>query len=272
MALIHIGFFSEVMGMCMSCDVILPQYSQSLIGMKTAEATGPRKVLYLLHGASDDHTIWQRRTSIERYAAPLGLAVVMPAAHLSSYADMAHGQKFYTYISQELPQKMREFFGFSDRREDNYIAGLSMGGAGCLKIGLANPDKFSAIGCFSAGANLGPRKGAPNRTGNPRFAKRQLMVYGDRKLEGTEEDTLGNAEKLVKAGGPFPRIYHACGDQDFVLESAHATRDFFTAIEGNPFEYVYEEDPGAHTWEFWDEHIQTFLKFLNLEKTEGVRN
>ena len=93
MALIHVGFFSEVMGMCMSCDVILPQYSQSLIGMKTAEATGPRKVLYLLHGASDDHTIWQRRTSIERYAAPLGLAVVMPAAHLSSYADMAHGQK-----------------------------------------------------------------------------------------------------------------------------------------------------------------------------------
>ena len=182
MALIHVGFFSEVMGMCMSCDVILPQYSRSLIGMQTAETAGPKKVLYLLHGASDDHTIWQRRTSIERYAAPLGLAVVMPAAHLSSYADMAHGQKFYTYISQELPKIMQNFFGFSDKREDNYIAGLSMGGAGCMKIGLANPDKFSAIGCFSAGAsNL--RK---NPNPNPRFAKRQLMVYGDRKLEGTD--------------------------------------------------------------------------------------
>ena len=267
MALIHVGFFSEVMGMCMSCDVILPQYSRSLIGMNTAEASGPRKVLYLLHGASDDHTIWQRRTSIERYAAPLGLAVVMPAAHLSSYADMAHGQKFYTYISQELPKIMRGFFGFSDKREDNYIAGLSMGGAGCLKIGLANPDRFSAIGCFSAGAsNL--RKNNPN----PRFAKRQLMVYGDRKLEGTEEDTLGNAKKLVKAGGPFPRIYHACGSEDFLKENAQATRDFFMGFEGNPFDYVYEENPGAHTWEFWDEHIQHFLKYLKLEKTEGVRN
>ena len=102
--------------------------------------------------------------------------------------------------------------------------------------------------------------------------KVEAVIADTRKLEGTEEDTFGNAEKLVKAGGPFPRIYHACGDQDFVLESAHATRDFFTAIDGNPFEYVYEEDPGAHTWEFWDEHIQHFLKYLNLEKTEGVRN
>ena len=268
MALIHIGFFSEVMGMCMSCDVILPQYSRSLIGMKTSEAAGPKKVLYLLHGASDDHTIWQRRTSIERYAAPLGLAVVMPAAHLSSYADMAHGQKFYTYISEELPRKMREFFGFSDKREDNYIAGLSMGGAGCLKIGIANPDKFSAIGCFSAGAS-NARKA---NSANPRFAKRQLMIYGDRKLEGTEEDTLGNAKKLVEAGGPFPRIYHACGDEDFLKENAHATRDFFMGLKDNPFDYVYEENPGAHTWEFWDEHVQHFLKYLNLEKTEGVRN
>ena len=268
MALIHVGFFSEVMGMCMSCDVILPQYSRSLIGMQTAETAGPKKVLYLLHGASDDHTIWQRRTSIERYAAPLGLAVVMPAAHLSSYADMAHGQKFYTYISQELPKIMQNFFGFSDKREDNYIAGLSMGGAGCMKIGLANPDKFSVIGCFSAGAsNL--RK---NSNPNPRFAKRQLMVYGDRKLEGTEEDVLGNAKKIVKEKGPFPRIYHACGEDDFLKENAHATRDFFMGIEGNPFEYVYEEDPGAHTWEFWDEHIQHFLKYIGLEPEKDIRN
>ena len=268
MALVHIGFFSEVMGMCMSCDVILPQYSTSLIGMKTAAAAGPKKVLYLLHGASDDHTIWQRRTSIERYAAPLGLAVVMPAAHLSGYADMVHGQKFYTYISQELPEKMRGFFGFSDKREDNYIAGLSMGGAGCMKIGIANPDKFSAIGCFSAGASNARKNANPN----PRMAKRQLMLYDSRKLEGTEEDVLGNAKKLVENGGPFPRIYHACGDQDFLLENAHATRDFFTGLKGDPFGYVYEENPGAHTWEFWDEHIQHFLKFLALEKTEGVRN
>lgn len=267
MALVHAGFFSEALGMCASCDVIIPQYSRSLIGMKTAQ-TDSRKVLWLLHGASDDQTIWQRRTSIERYAAPLGLAVVMPAAHLSSYADMAHGGKFFTYIADELPQIMRRMFGFSQAREDNYIAGLSMGGAGCLKIGLARPDRYCAIGCLSAGiSNF--RKAAMD---NPNFVRRQQMVYGDRKIEGTEEDARGNAERLVKAGGPLPRIYHACGADDFLLQNAHDTRDFFLSFEGNPFDYTYEEAPGAHTWEFWDEHIQHFLKFLGLEQADGIRN
>ena len=50
----------------------------------------PAKVLYLLHGASDDETIWQRRTSIERYAAPLGLAVVMPAAQRHCVLHASH--------------------------------------------------------------------------------------------------------------------------------------------------------------------------------------
>lgn len=268
MALLHVDFFSDVLGMCTQMDVILPENTRGQIGMEGRAGAGRLKTLYLLHGMSDDHTIWQRRTSIERYAAPLGLAVVMPAAHLSSYADMAHGQKFFTYIADELPRKMREFFGFSHRREDNYIAGLSMGGAGCLKIGLARPDKFSAIGCFSAGASNFRRANADN----PRYAKRQLMVYDGRTLEGTEEDVLGNARRLVEAGGPFPRIYHACGEDDFLKDNAHATRDFFQSIEGNPFDYVYEENPGAHTWEFWDEHVQHFLKYLDLARTEGVRN
>lgn len=269
MALIHIGFFSESLGMCVSCDVILPQQgTKGQIGMAGGVRSEKHPVLWLLHGASDNHTIWQRRTSIERYAAPLGLAVVMPNAHLSSYADMAHGGKYYTYISKELPEKMRQFFPFSEKREDNYIAGLSMGGAGCLKIGLANPDQYAAIGSFSAGAS----NVRPWMSDDPVRRARNERVYGDRKLEGTEEDVLGSAKKIVKAGGPFPRIFHACGSEDFLLENAHATRDFFQSIPGNPFDYTYLEAPGAHTWEFWDEHIQDFLRFLNLSPLENIRN
>ena len=74
---------------------------------------------------------------------------------------------------------------------------------------------------------------------------------------------LGSARRIVEAGGPCPRIYHACGDKDFLLERAHETRDFFQSFPGNPFGYVYDEDPGAHTWEFWDEHLKRFLAFLH---------
>ena len=268
MALIHAGFFSEALGMCASCDVILPQRSAKLIGMRTEAGDGAFPVLWLLHGMSDNHTIWQRRTSIERYAAPLGLAVVMPNAHLSAYADMAHGGKYFTYISEELPRIMRGFFPLSDRREDNFIAGLSMGGAGCLKIGMACPEKYAAIGCLSAGAI---NRHADDEM-NPERVARRKMLYGDRSLEGTEEDVFGNARRIIASGKPAPRVYHACGSSDFLLNSAHETRDFFQSFPGDPFDYTYEEDPGAHTWEFWDEHIQRFLKFLRLEAQGEIRN
>ena len=67
-------------------------------------------LLYLLHGLSDDHTIWLRRTSIERYAAPLGLTVVMPAVHRSFYADERHGHRYWTFLSEELPSLVSSFF------------------------------------------------------------------------------------------------------------------------------------------------------------------
>lgn len=61
---------------------------------------------------------------------------------------MAHGGAFYTYIVEELPVLMRQFFPLSEKREDNFIAGNSMGGYGAMKIGINNPDRYAAIGCF----------------------------------------------------------------------------------------------------------------------------
>ena len=120
MALIHIGFFSEALGMCVNCDVVLPQTASGQIGMAAQARDGRHPTLWLLHGASDDHTVWQRRTSIERYAAPLGLAVVMPAVQLSSYANMAHGGRFYDYVADELPKKTRDAFAKAwEKTKDN---------------------------------------------------------------------------------------------------------------------------------------------------------
>ena len=77
MALLHVDFFSDVLGMCTSADVILPQQTSGQIGMEGKGAEGKLKTMYLLHGMSDDQTIWQRRTSIERYVS-LGLQLLCP--------------------------------------------------------------------------------------------------------------------------------------------------------------------------------------------------
>jgi putative tributyrin esterase len=54
---------------------------------------------YLLHGLSDDHSIWLRRTSIERYVAPFGLTVVMPVVNRSYYTDMVNGVPIFDIVS-----------------------------------------------------------------------------------------------------------------------------------------------------------------------------
>ncbi len=262
MALIHTHFFSESLGMSSAVDVILPQKSNALIGMNTSASSQKHPVLWLLHGASDNHTIWQRRTSIERYVAASGLAVVMPGVHLSMYSDMVHGGKYFTYISEELPKLMRQFFPLSVKREDNYIAGLSMGGAGAMKVGLSRPENYVAIGCLSAGADNHPADMNGDRHMDPKWAATYETAYGNRNLRGTEEDVFANIQKIVDNNGPYPKIFHTVGDDDFLLDAAHYTKKVLEAIPGNPFSYQYEQHPGVHTWEYWDEHIQAFLRFI----------
>lgn len=269
MAFMQVQFFSEILHMAVSADVVLPQAVKKEIGLNSREAgSGKHPVLWLLHGATDDHTTWQRRTSIERYAAKRGLAVVMPSGHLSSYMNMAHGGDFYHYIAEELPEIMRGFFPLSEKREDNFIAGNSMGGYGALKIGVNYPHCYGAIGCFSSGADKGkPIENVGNVFEDETWRMRNFLLYGGKDLTGTSEDMFYMVKKN-KDLSDLPRIFHTCGKDDFIVERAREMRDLFLSLEGNPYHYVYKEYEGMHEWEYWDEHIEEFLEFLNLDAPE----
>src|SRR5215211_3786089 len=154
MAHLRCDFFSDTLGLSTSMTVILPQPTQNQIGMAGAAAEGPPPVLYLLHGLSDDDTIWLRRTSIERYVAPLGLAVVMPQVHRSFYTDEHYGGRYWTFLSEELPDLVGSWFQVSQRREDTFVAGLSMGGYGALKWALRQAGRFAAAACLSGAVNV----------------------------------------------------------------------------------------------------------------------
>lgn len=257
MALMQVDFFSDVLGLSCEATVILPQQEQG-IGMEGSKQQQNYPVLWLLHGMSDDHTIWLRRTSIERYVSELGIAVVMPNAHLSFYSDMAHGPAYFTFMTKELPAIMRGFFPLSEKREDNFICGLSMGGYGAMKLGLTLPDRYAAIGCLSAGnfPHLKPQDGASDTDA-------LLNTIFDRPhwndLIGTEADLYLPAARALSSGKPLPRIYHVCGTEDFLISNVRDTRDWFA---NKAFDYSYREAPGNHNWDFWDCWIQDFLQWL----------
>lgn len=165
MSLIHCEFFSEVLGLSTAMTVILPQSTPQQIGLSGRVRGEVHPTLYLLHGMSDAHTIWVRRTSLERYVAPLGLAVVMPSVHRSFYTDMAHGGNYWTFISEELPMLARSFFPLAPQREGKFVAGLSVGGYGTFKLALSYPERFSRRGQFVGGVGLGLAVQSPSGAG-----------------------------------------------------------------------------------------------------------
>ena len=256
MALLNVSFFSHVLGMCMQMDVILPQRAPG----KPSVSKYP--TLYLLHGMSDDHTRWRRQTSIERYVEDMNLAVVMPTTHLGWYTDMYRGLNYWTYISEELPAVCREFFpAMSDKREDTFAAGLSMGGYGAIKLGLRASGTFSKAASLSGAMDMAdlPKDPPPGRA----FWENIFGPIED--IKGSFNDLLAAATDLKQSGKPLTDIYMWCGTEDFLYEANVKMRDHLTAL-GFPF--IYEDAPGDHQWKYWDEKIQTVLKWLNIDKSE----
>lgn len=123
MAFLTCNFYSEALEVGVTVNVVLPQATRTQVGVNAAVTPGDVPVLYLLHGMSDDHSTWMRYTSIERYAAEAGLAVVMPAVGRSFYANEQHGHHYWDYVSEELPRVVGGLFRVSGRPEATYVAG-----------------------------------------------------------------------------------------------------------------------------------------------------
>ena len=264
MALIHCNFYSETLGVACFMNVIIPQSSFSQGKENSRQKAEGYPVLYLLHGMSDDHTIWQRRTSIERYVTPLNIVVVMPAVNRSFYTDMAYGPKYWTFISEELPYIVKNFFHISDKREDTYVAGLSMGGYGAFKLALTYPDRYAAAASLSGAVDIAGLVKEMHeeyvKTNNENMITDAKLIFGDYlNVEGSENDLFYLAEKVAKSEEPKPRLYQCCGTEDFLYRHNVKFRDFCRKLS---LDLVYEEESGTHEWGYWDKKIQSALKFM----------
>jgi len=194
MALLTCHFFSEALGVSTAATVLLPESARGQIGMGGADVEGPPPVLYLLHGLSDDETIWTRRTSIERYVAERGLAVVMPRGGRSMYADEVHGGGYWTFLTQELPRAVQQFFRVSDRREDTFVAGLSMGGYGAFKWALREPWRFAAAASLSGALVVGGERA--------RFVRKQATQLASKmRFIGAQFEALLTDDLWLRSAG-----------------------------------------------------------------------
>ena len=245
MALFRCAFKSKVLGASAAFNVVLPD-----------DCCEDIPVVLLLHGLSGDQDEWLRYSSVERYARSRGMALVMPAAGKSWYCDMKYGDRVYTYIAHELMEYVRRVFPVSQKREKTFVAGLSMGGYGALKIALRESDRFAACGAFSGATDILARFALGDRHAQG------VAIWGEQYLEaipGSVDDTYELARQLEAAGKPKPWIYQSCGTEDKRLRENHLFRDF---IRDRGYRYEYYEGPGAHNWDFWDVEIVKALDFF----------
>ena len=268
MALIQCGFYSDSLQKNTTVHLVLPSPAPDdlLFGRdtKTLYADGRRwQSLYLLHGSYSGGSDWLRHTNVERYAQKYQLALVMPSAENSRYVDMYRGESYLSYISKELPAFLRTIFPLSDRREDTFIAGLSMGGYGAFLAALTAPETFSRAASLSGSLDIrGFLRGQqPHISKMPRSYLRAL--FEDPMNVPDEYDLPSLLAGHAAAGSLMPDLYLSCGTEDFNLP---ANDSFYQEASALGASLRYDKHPGGHDWDYWDTHIKDVLAWLQGER------
>ncbi len=270
MSLVTMNFESQYLNSNHEISIILPNKPRNIEAKNYYESKKKYKVLWLLHGTFGDHTDWLRRTNIELYACEKDLIVVMPSALNSNYSNWDKsmlGFSMFDYFTKELMPLVYNWFPASDKREDNFIAGLSMGGRGTIKFAVNHPEKFAAAAVLSAAPvdfhNLTEEY---LQQDNP-FSHRMLSMVEnagglDKFIMSTEN--VWDIIDMLAGSGKLPRLLFACGKDDtMIYENLKVFKKHADEI-GLKAEYL-TLDGYKHEWRFWDIAIQHALDFFGLE-------
>lgn len=243
MAYATMNYFSRSLVKASSFNIVFPD---------DPKVPRPWAVFYLLHGLSDDHTIWMRRTSIERYVEGLPLAVVMPDGGRGWYTNAIEGSAHEDDLVKDIVGLVDRTFPVKADRSGRAIGGLSMGGYGAVKVGLKHHEIFGSINSHSGALGfLRPE----NRARASELSPESTRIFGENP-SGGPEDPFAIVEKLDH--GRIPPIRIDCGTSDFLLDQ---NRAFHALLEKIRIPHEYQEFPGGHDWGYWDDHVRQAIAF-----------
>ncbi len=217
-------------------------------GYESGEGKYP--IFYLLHGAFDSDDSW---SSVGRAGFILDnliaagkakpMVVVMPHGHTGPFRfGMPMSGEFESeFVTDIMPQMEKRFRVYTDRQH-RAMAGLSMGGAHTLNIGIPNLDRFAYLGVYSSG--IFGIAGGPggNQPQGPTFEEKYKAILDDTKLK--------EGLKL---------FWFATGKNDFLVATSRATVEMF---KKHQFDVVYRETDGAHTWDNWRDYLHEYATQL----------
>jgi len=231
MSLIRMDFMADTIQRWTTAAVYLPDEKQ----------TAPVRALFLLHGYGGNHTDWETRSNVIRYAEGKNLALIMPDGDNSYFLNFPErAERYADFAAKELPALIRRTFPqISSRREDFFVGGLSMGGGAAVRLALTYPEVFAGAAGLSAGLTVGEEA---RSLGHGADLYAAYEAYRD---------------KLAQDPALTPvKLFLSIGTEDPLLETNRAFHRFLLA-EKVP--HTYEEHPGGHNWDFWDSHVREVL-------------
>lgn len=222
------------------------------------------KTLYLFHGIYGGEYDWLTSTRIFKWAKDRNLAVILPAGENSFYNDNQHNY-YGTFVGEELVTFTRTMFRLSEKREDTFVGGLSMGALGAFYSAFRYPDTFGYVGALSMGAIADTYpQGEGDRTGLLDRRSFYEAVFGDEgSFQGSRTDYYELSRAFAESGKTKPDIFMAIGKDDPLLPN---NRNYHEFLIKQGFLVDYREDEGAHDWAFWDRNLYRFLEWLPVER------
>lgn len=276
MSLVHLNFESQYLRCKTDVHVLLPDRPKDPpMEAKDFYTSGKKyKVLWLLHGTYGDYSCWVRKSMVEVYARENNFIAVMPSAMNSFFSNWedSHmmGYRSFDYLTEELMPLIYNWFPASSAREDNFIAGLSMGGAGAEKYALNHPDKFAGAAVFSwapVDTEQYIQKKENLRELSDRFVALVDNAGGMGRFLNSYENVWGLVGEAAKRSD-MPRFYYTIGKQDFLYENYMAFKGYAQKVG---FHALFEEVDGfAHEWRFWDLALQKSLDFFGLTEKSNA--
>ena len=269
MALIQLNYVSSALFRTVTVNVVLPCDKLDADRKHYLNRGKKFKTLYLLHGLIGNYTDWISGTRVQRLAEKNDLAVVMPSGDNSFYVNSyaIPNNDYGRFIGEELVEVTRAMFPLSDKREDTFVGGLSMGGFGALRTGLKYSDTFSAIISLSGALHVFEDEaghGAKIQDENWAFGR---SIFGPAetamKSDNNPRVLLDDLQASGKGKESLPKIFMACGTDDFLLPG---NRSFSKELKERGLDLTYIEAPGNHNWFFWDTYIKEALDWLPLEE------
>ncbi|MCC5889739.1 MAG: acetylesterase [Alkalibacterium sp.] len=243
-----------------SFSAIIPTSTKSLYDPSPVkEESGPLKTLYLLHGWDGNHEDWMQNSRIVKWATEYNIAVIMPSGENSFYVDHPSEDNYGKFIGEELVEETRKLFPLSDKREDTFIGGLSMGGYGALRNGYFYSDTFSKVIALSSRVF---QKHDPfhDLTNEDAVNKRIWHLLGSKSYDDVPDEL--DIYHLIENCQRKPELFLACGNEDFLIEENVALHDWLVK---NNIDHAYMKETGIHNWDFWSKSMQKALPWA-LEK------